>query len=113
MKVKAKRIASEMARELSRIIALEVRNEVIKNITITGCEVTNDLSFAKFFYTYIGDFTKDYIESQIEISKPFLRKSLANSINVRHTPQLLFVFDESVEYGTNIEKLIQKIHKEE
>lgn len=113
MKVKAKKIASEMAKELSKILVLEVRNEVIKNVTITGCEVTNDLSFAKFFFTYFGDFSKDKVMAELEISKPFLRKKISESVKIRHTPQLLFEYDESIEYGTKIEKLIQKIHQED
>ncbi len=112
MKIKAKRIASSMQKELSIIIANELRNEVIKGINLTGCEVTNDLSYAKFFYTYLGPSTIADVEKELEIVKPFLRKSLAARVFIRHTPELLFAYDHSIEYGQKIESLLKKIKDE-
>lgn len=113
MKIKSKKIGSEIVKELSKIMIQESRSEILKGITITGCDVTNDLSFAKVFYTYMGDATETEVVNELEKSKAFLRRSLASAIDVRHTPDLIFSYDESIEYGTNIEKLLQKIHEKE
>lgn len=112
MKLKAKKISSQIQRELSIIMQDEGFNQIIKNITITGCEVTNDLSFAKVFYTYLGDYKNDEVTKSLEDVKNQLRHKLANTIKVRHTPELRFSFDESIEYGNRIEKLISKINIE-
>ncbi|NLA33027.1 MAG: 30S ribosome-binding factor RbfA [Mollicutes bacterium] len=112
MKLKAKKISSQIQRELSKIIMNETKNEIVKSLNITACEVTNDLSFAKIFYTYLGDYTKEEIASELEKTSSHFRKMLASKIDIRHTPELIFVFDESIEYGKNIEKLIEKIKEE-
>lgn len=112
MKIKAKRVANSIRVELSKIIANETQNEIIKNITITDVEVTNDLSFAKIFYTFMGEYSKEEISNELDKTNSFLRKTLANTIEVRHTPELIFIFDESITYGQRIEELIKEIKDE-
>ncbi len=112
MKLKAKKISSQIQKELSKIIMNETKNMVIKSVNITACEVTNDLSFAKVFYTYMGDYTKNEITNELEKTSGHLRKMLSQTIDIRHTPELIFVFDESIEYGKKIESLINKIKEE-
>ncbi len=113
MKIKSKKIGAEIVKELSKIMVLESRGDILKNITITGCDVTDDSSFAKIYYTYMGNASEQEVKNELEKSKSFLRRSLSANLKVRHTPELLFSYDSSVEYGTKIEQLIQKIHKEE
>ncbi len=113
MKLKSKRIANEIRIELSKIIANESKNEIIKNITITDVEVANDLSQAKIYYTFMGEYTDQEIDSELVKTTPFLRKTLANTIEVRHTPELIFIFDKSIAYGQKIEKLLEQIKEEE
>ena len=55
MSVKIDRISSEVGRIVSEIMLLEARDETLKHVTVTGCVVTNDLSFANIYYTDIGD----------------------------------------------------------
>lgn len=112
MNIKAKRISSQIQKEISNIILNELNNDILKNLNITSCEVTNDLSFAKIFYTYLGDYTQEEITNELEKTTTYLRKKIANTIDIRHTPELIFVFDNSIAYGNKIEKLIEKIHNE-
>ena len=113
MKVKFSRISSSVLKELSRIIVNELNNDLLKNVNLTACEVTNDLSFAKVYFTYIGNYSKEEIMNELTNSTSRLRYLLANNIKLRHTPELIFIFDESIEYGNKIEKLIEKIHNKE
>ncbi len=113
MKVKFSRISSSVLKELSRIIVNELNNDLLKNVNLTACEVTNDLSFAKVYFTYIGNYSKEEIMNELTNSNSRLRYLLANNIKLRHTPELIFIFDESIEYGNKIEKLIEKIHNKE
>lgn len=55
MSVKIDRISSDLKKELSSIMLLEAKDETLKHVTVTDCEVTNDLSFATVYYTYMGD----------------------------------------------------------
>lgn len=111
--LKLKRIASSIIREVSDIIANEASDGLLKSITITGCEVNNDLSIAKVFFTSILDMPKENLEKEMNEAASYVRKELSSRIEIRHTPMLVFKFDESVEYGNKIESIIKKIHEEE
>ena len=113
MSVKIERISSEVGRVLSEIMLLEAKDETLKQVTITGCVVTNDLSFANIYYTYMGDEDLDAVKKNLEVAAPYLRTVLASKIELRHTPELRFFYDESIEYGQNIERIINKLHENE
>ena len=113
MSIKTQRIASNIIKELSYILAYEVKDEDIKFVTITDCKLATDLSYAKIYVTV---FDKDKINSTIKAlndAAGFIRKELSQRIDVRHTPELNFVYDESIEYGKKIENIIEKIHEED
>ena len=111
MSLKGERVASDMQRELGNILLLDAKDEDFKHVTITACEVTNDLSFAKIYFTVLNDRRKE-TEEALNNARGYIRKLLADRVEVRHTPELSFVFDESIEYGKKIEDIIEKIHEE-
>ena len=106
--IKLKRIESQILREVSDIIMNDARDKTIKNITITGCNVTNDLSFAKIYFTTQMD--KNIMLKDLEEASSYIRLELAERIEIRHTPKIKFVYDESIEYGNRIESIINEIH---
>lgn len=107
--IKLKRIESQIIKEVSDIIMNEARDNSIKDITITGCSVTNDLSFAKIYFTTLKD--KKEVLKDLEEASGFIRGELAERIEIRHTPKIKFVYDESIEYGKKIESIINEIHE--
>lgn len=111
MNLKGERVASDMQRELGNILLLEAKDEDFKHVTITDCDVTNDLSFAKIYFTTIDD--REKVEKDLNNAAGFFRSLLAERLQIRHTPELRFIFDESIEYGQKIEKIIEKLHEEE
>ncbi len=110
--IKIKRIASQIAKEVSDILQNESRDYNFKTVTITGADVTNDLSFAKVYFTAINDEDKDIIKKELNEAAGYIRKEIAERIEVRHTPKITFEYDESIEYGNNIERIIQSLHDE-
>ncbi len=110
--IKVQRISAQIAREVSDIIRNDSRDNLLKDVTITGCEVTNDLSFAKVFFTSLGELSHDRMEHELKEASPYIRKELASRIEIRHTPELIFVYDDSIAYGEKIEKIIEEIHEE-
>ena len=110
MSIKNERVNSNIQRELSYILANEVKNPNIKFITITACDVTSDLSFAKVYFTTLGD-VKETLKA-LKSAKGFIRRTLADRIELRHIPELEFIYDESIEYGKKIEEIIEEIHDE-
>ena len=112
MSVKIERLNNTILETLSKIIFEEVKNPLIKKIVLTSVDVTNDLSFAKVYFTCMND-DKDKVLKELDEAKGFLRNKLAESIDVRHTPELVFCYDSSIEYGLNIERIIKKIHEKD
>ena len=110
---KIARIASDISRNISEIIANDSRDSLLKTITITGCNVASDLSSAKVYFTSLSDLSKEELEKEMAEAAPYIRSELSQRIDVRHTPALRFVYDESIEYGNRIEKIIESIHKED
>lgn len=113
MSIKIDRISSEVERALSSIMLLEAKDETLKHITVTDCVVTNDLSFANVYYTYMGDEPLEEVKKNLEVAEPYLRTMLASKVDLRHTPELRFFYDESIEYGQNIERIINKLHEDD
>ena len=107
--IKIERLNHTIQQEISIILMREVKNENIKFVTITGVDVTNDLSFAKVYYTVLDDTKKDAVFEALSKAAPFIRTKLAEKIEVRHTPELKFIYDTSIAYGEHIEKIIEKI----
>jgi len=110
MSVKNERVNSNIQRELSYILNNEVKNPNIKFITVTACDVTSDLSFAKVYFTTLRD-AKETLKA-LKSAKGFIRKTLADRIELRHIPELEFIYDESIEYGKKIEEKIKEIHND-
>ena len=111
--IKLKKIGSEIVREVSDILENKCRDKLMHTFTITGCDVTNDLSFAKIYFTSFVNIDKKELEHELDEASGFIRHELANRIDIRHTPKLIFKFDESVEYGNHIDSIIEKIHEED
>ena len=111
MSIKVNRIESMLVKEISYVLANEVKDNDIKFVTVTAVKVTNDLSFAKVYFTTTDDRVK--VEKDLNNASGFFRSLLAERLQIRHTPELKFIFDESIEYGQKIEKIIEELHKED
>lgn len=108
--IKIERINSNLQKEISYIISNEVKNPNIKFVTITAVDVTNDLSYAKVYFTTLTD-EKETLNG-LKSAKGFIRKTLADRVSLRHIPELEFIYDESIEYGKKIEEKIKEIHED-
>ncbi len=110
--IKLKRIESQIVKEVSDILLNETNDELLKTITITGCEVASDLSYAKIYFTSISDLENALVEAEMEEASSYIRMKLADQIELRHTPKLKFVYDTSIAYGEKIERIIREINEE-
>ena len=113
MSIKIERLNHVIQEEICKILMLEVKDENIKFVTITGVDTTNDLSFAKIYYTVLNKDKLNEAQEALEKASSFIRTKLANSIEIRHTPELKFIYDTSIAYGEHIDELIEKIKEEE
>lgn len=107
--VKLERYNNGFMEELNIIFGTEVKNEVLKSVVVTSVKITNDLSFAKVYYTCFNE-DKKLVSKELRDSEGYLRTMLAKRIDMRHTPELNFVYDESLEYAKRIEDKIKEIN---
>lgn len=112
MSVKTDRIASNIVKEISYVLMMEAKNPDLKFVTITDCHLAPDLSYAKVYYTTMNDDKKEVFKD-LNDAAGFIRKELADRIDIRHIPELEFVYDESIEYGKKIENIIEQIHEDD
>ena len=110
--IRIKRLNHAFMEEISMILMEEVRDEDLKFVTITGCDITNDLSYAKVYFTVLDKDKKEKVLEDINNAASFIRGKLSERIEIRHTPELKFIYDDSIKYGKKIEKIIDKLHKE-
>jgi len=111
--VKIERLNSAFVREISYILNTEVKDEDIKFVTITDCDITSDLSYAKVYFTVLDESKKIETLKALDKAKSFIRGKLSERVDIRHTPELKFLFDESIEYGNRIEKKIEELKEKE
>jgi ribosome-binding factor A len=103
------RAADQIQRILSELIRLELKDPRVHMVTITDVEVSTDLSHAKVFVTTLDapEQRKEMLAG-LERAAGFLRSALSRRLTVRTVPQLHFVYDESVERGTRLARLIDE-----
>jgi ribosome-binding factor A len=102
------RLGDLIQREVAELIRLEVRDPRVGMITITSVDVSPDMSHAKIFFTMLE---KDKLPDTLQglaRSAGFLRSQLAKRIKMYTTPELRFAYDESVERGDQLSRLIDK-----
>ena len=110
--IKNTRINQEVQKELSNLILFEVKDPRIAPMTsVSDVEVAPDLKSAKVFISVLGDpAVKDATIKGLKSAAPFLRSCLAKNLNLRNTPELRFILDESLEYGMHMNELISSLH---
>ena len=110
--IKNTRINMEVQRELSQIIRSEIKDPRIHPLTsVVAVEVTPDLKYCKAYISVLGDEEagKATIEG-LRSAASFVRRELAHRVNLRNTPEIKFILDQSIEYGVNMSKLIDDVN---
>ena len=111
--IKNTRINSEVQRELSSIISRELKDPRIHPMTtVVSVEVTPDLKYCKAYISVLGDekAQEDTLKG-LQSAEGYIRRELARTINMRNTPEITFILDQSIEYGVNMSKMIDDLTK--
>ena len=112
--IKNTRINGEVLKELSNIIRGEIKDPRINPMTsVVAVEVAPDLKTCKAYISVLGDekSQQDTIKG-LQSAEGFIRRELARTINMRNTPEIKFIVDQSIEYGVNISKKIDEVTKD-
>ena len=112
MSIKVERISDALIEEISYILANDVKNSDINFVTITDVKVSNDLSYAKVYYTVLDDSKKETTAKALKEASGFIRHELRERVEIRQIPELTFVYDDSINEAKKIENIIEKLHNE-
>lgn len=112
MSIKAEKVAGILQKEISEIIHFSLKNPKLGFVTITDVRISNDLSIAKIYVSFLGQQArKDAGMKVLEKSKGFLRTELAKRMQMRKVPELIFLHDDSLEKGNKIEQILQDLNQ--
>jgi ribosome-binding factor A len=109
---RASRLGDQIQRDLAELIRLEVKDPRVSLVTVTAVEVSADLTHARVFVTTLADaIGAEETLQALQHAAGFLRSRLSHSLKVRQVPELRFVYDESVERGLRLSRLIDEATK--
>jgi len=110
-KYRQNRINDAVMAEVSRIVR-DIKDPRVSAylLTVTGADVSPDLKFAKIFYSVLGEYDEKELKKGLKSVSPYVRSRLAESLNLRVTPELVFVYDESVARGAEISSILKGLN---
>ena len=107
------KIDEELRKEISSIISMELKNPHLTGlISVTKVKTTPDLKYARVYVTMINEKSKKENLSILKKSSGYIRSAIAKKINLRNTKELIFEFDDSLEYGSRIDEILKDITKD-
>jgi ribosome-binding factor A len=106
------RIADQIQRELAELLQKSLKDPRVGWITLTSVEVTRDYSHAKVYYTVMDGKTREATEEALAHAAGYLRVELGRRLQIFTSPQLQFVYDESIERGLHMSQLIDAVAQE-
>ena len=113
--IKNTRINGEVQRELSEIIRTEIKDPRVTGamVSVVSVEATPDLKYCKAYISVLGggDAAGDAITG-LKSAVGYIRRELARRVNLRNTPEISFILDQSIEYGVHMSRLIDEVTKD-
>lgn len=110
---RAERIADHIKDEVSQLLSFEVKDPAIGLLTVTHVKMASDLGLAHVYYTLVGDeIERRKTARALDRATPFVRRRLAESLNMRRSPEVRFHYDENVERQERVETLLRQIATE-
>ncbi len=108
---RTQRIGDQIQRELATLIPQEIKDPRLGFVTITGVDVSRDVSHAKIFFTLMGENTPEEIKASVHVLKDtagYLRTLLGKAMKLRSVPTLHFHYDETITRGAHLSALIEQ-----
>lgn len=110
---RTERIEEEIKKIASKVIGQELKDPRLTGlISVTKVHVTKDLKYCKIFVSMLGTENTDETMSALKSGKGIIRKAIGDNIRMHSTPEVIFEFDDSIEYGAHIQEVINKLNIE-
>ena len=113
MGIRSDRVEGQLRKEISKILQEDIKDPRIGFVTITRIDLTKNLRYARIYFSILGDDNaKEESLKGIKSSIGYIRKLIAERMNLRYVPELYFILDNSIEYSINLEKTFERIKHE-
>ena len=107
------RINETMKREIGNIVLMEIKDPRVKLVTITAVNVSKDLQHARVYFSVLGN-SQQTSEAQagLDSARGYIRKLIGARVRMRYTPEIEFIYDETIEYSDRIERTLEDLKNE-
>ena len=110
---RSERVADLIQKEISEMLVRSVKDPRIGFVTITRVTVSDDCRLARIYFSVMGTPSdKEKATEGLDSAKGYIRKELGKRMSLRYTPEIMFQFDPSIEYGIHIGEVFQHLHQE-
>ena len=110
---RAERVADLIHKEISEMLVRSIKDPRIGFVTITRVTVSEDIRLAKVYFSMMGsEAERERSMSGLNSARGYVRKELGRRMRLKHTPDITFHFDPSIEYAIHIAEVIQQLHLE-
>ncbi|MBN2418806.1 MAG: 30S ribosome-binding factor RbfA [Deltaproteobacteria bacterium] len=111
---RATRVGDQILRFTAELLMHKIRDPRVKDVTLTGINLSNDLKNARIYFSVMGTESdvKQALEG-LESSKGFIKRQLGSGLELRNVPDIIFDYDPTLETGNRLEQLFRKIHNDE
>ena len=110
---RTKRVGALIRSELAQLLLRRVKDPRLKDVTLTGVDVSPDFSQAKVFFSLMGEGGRAEAEEGFQAAAPFLRRELSKRLGLKTMPRILPVYDSSLAEGAQMTDLIQRVRRED
>jgi ribosome-binding factor A len=111
---RAVRVGDQLLREIADLLLSSVRDPRVKGATLTGVDLSDDLKYAKVYYSLLGD-EKEFerIQEGLDSAKGFIKRELSTRMELKYMPDIIFKRDLSLEEGDHMERLFERLKSDE
>ena len=111
---RALRVGDLILRETAFILLEKVKDPRVQGVTLTGIRLGDDLKQAKIFYSVVGDQGAiERAQTGLTSAKGFIKKEIGSRMELRYVPEISFIYDPSLEDGSHMERVFEKIRESE
>ncbi|MBW1709011.1 MAG: 30S ribosome-binding factor RbfA [Deltaproteobacteria bacterium] len=106
------RVQGLIMEEISHLLLAKAKDPRLRMITVTKVEVSPDLKRARVYYSFFGqDVNRASVKRTLEGSAGFFRREIGRKVDLKFTPEIIFQFDESLEYSQHMDEVFKRLHE--
>ncbi|MBW1779845.1 MAG: 30S ribosome-binding factor RbfA [Deltaproteobacteria bacterium] len=111
---RAVRVGDMILKEIAFLLLEKVKDPRVQGVTVTGIRLSKDLKQAKLFYSIVGDQRqRERAMAGLNSAKGFIKREIGTRMELRYVPEISFVYDPSLEDGSHMEQVFQKLRETE